>query len=161
MFCWFPPGGDAKDMPEATRAKLAHVGRPEPSADGLDAPQPAFDLGVFENLHWDRYDGRGPRRVPAGLLAVAAPCPRARILVGSHPAGAWADGLSHELAQFGNITAPAAVDARRGMADAAEILRGIKRVITTPSTVALDAALTDRPMALAVDGGGSILPCLY
>jgi len=91
-------------------------------------------------------------------MAVARALPAARILLRTHPAGAWADGLGHELARFGNITTAPAAQTRRDLIGALGILRGIKRVITTPSTIALDAALTGLPVALAADGGGLYAP---
>jgi len=159
VFCWFPDAATPETMPSATRAKLAHVGRPEPPG-GWAGPRtrPAFDLGVFENLHWDRYGEADRTAFQAGLTAVARAMPGARILLRGHPAGAWADGLGHELAQFANITTALAARTRRDVSGAVEILRGIKRVITTPSTIALDAALAGRPVALAVDGGGLYSP---
>lgn len=159
VFCWFPERSTPQDMPAATRAKLAHVGRPEPPGGWAgSSTAPAFDLGVFENLHWDRYTDADRAAFRAGLAATAQALPGARILLRPHPAGAWADDLGHELAQFGNITATPAAQTRRDLIGALEILRGINRVITTPSTIALDAALAGRPVALAVDGGGLYAP---
>jgi hypothetical protein len=159
VFCWFPDAATPETMPSETRAKLAHVGRPEPPGGWAGPPTAqAFDLGVFENLHWDRYSDADRTAFRAGLAATAQALPGARILLRPHPAGAWADGLGHELARFGNITAAPAAQTRRDLMGALEILKGIKRVITTPSTIALDAALIGRPTALAVDGGGLYSP---
>jgi hypothetical protein len=153
VFCWFPGAATPNELPAETRAKLAHVGRPAPPAGWRGAVDPSFDLGVFENLHWDRYDEEDRRRFKEGLIAVARATPESRILVRPHPAGGWADSLRHELAQFRNITPASTLQARRGADGAAEIMKGVRRVITTPSTVALDAALAGAPTALAAGGG--------
>ena len=158
VFCWFPPAETPADLPAATRAKLVHVGRPAP-AGGWSRPGAAtFDLGVFENLHWDRYADADRTRFGEGLLAVARRLPGARILLRPHPAAGWSDALGHQLAPFENITRAGALQARRRLEGGAEILRDVSRVITTPSTVALDAALMGLPVALAVDGGAAYRP---
>ena len=158
LFCWFPPGATPPELPDETRAKLAHLGRPH--APGRDR-QPAgarFDLAVFENLHWDRYTDADRRSFLEGLAATARALPSARILVRPHPAGGWADRVGHELARFGNITPARASDARRESDGGAEVLQGVKRVITTPSTIALDAAQMGIPVALAAPGGDVYAP---
>ena len=113
---------------------------------------------MFENLHWERYSAADRDAFRHGLKAMAAAAPQARILLRPHPAGGWADALGHELAPFPNITTVRASDARASLGGSAELLEGIGRVITTPSTVALDAALARRPVALAADGGDAYRP---
>jgi hypothetical protein len=158
VFCWFPPEAAPGDLPEATRARLAHVGRPAPPGVWGQDPTPAYDLGVFENLHWDRYSDEDRARFRAGLLAVARALPQARILLRPHPAGGWADGLGHELAQFENIRRLGASEGRARLEGGGDLLRSVSRVITTPSTVALDAALAGAPAALACPGGAAYAP---
>jgi len=153
VFCWFPPDATPAGLPAATRAKLVHVGRPAPPGGWIRDPAPAYDLGVFENLHWDRYSDADRDLFRRGLVAVARALPQARILLRPHPAGAWADTLGHELAPFENIRRCHASEARARLEGSAELLRGISRVITTPSTVALDSALAGVPVALATPGG--------
>lgn len=158
VFAWFPPTEAPEDLSGETRAKLACVGRPDPPGGwGRDA-KALYDLGVFENLHWDRYSDADRAGFSEGLLAVARALPEARILLRPHPAGGWADQLGHELAPFQNIVRASAQEARGRLGGGAEILRGISRVITTPSTVALDSALAGAPVALAAPGGGSYRP---
>ena len=158
VFCWFPPEAAPASLPEATRGKLAHVGRPVPPGGWSADRRPAWDLGIFENLHWDRYSDADRAAFREGLLAVARALPSARILVRPHPAGAWADTLGHELAPFDNISRLKSSEARARLGGSVELLRGISRVITTPSTIALDAALAAVPVALAAPGGDVYSP---
>ena len=158
VFCWFPLAMAPADLPPETRAKLDPVGRPAPPGGWDAASAPRYDLGVFENLHWDRYTDADRAGFRDGLLAVARALPGARILLRPHPAGGWSDELGHELAQFENIVRPGAREARGRLDGGAEVLRGISRVITTPSTVALDSALAGVPGALAAPGGASYQP---
>jgi hypothetical protein len=156
VFCWFPQEATPPELSAATRAKLAHVGRP---LAPLPRAGPArFDVGVFENLHWQRYNDADRDAFVAGLSAAARSLPHKRFLLRPHPAAGWADQLSHELVQFGNITAARASEARAGAEGGAEVVRGLGRVITTPSTVALDAAQAGVPVALAADGGPLYAP---
>jgi hypothetical protein len=158
VFCWFAPDAAPADLPQETRARLASVGRPVPPGGwGADA-KPAYALGVFENLHWDRYGDAERTAFREGLMAVARALPEARILLRPHPAGGWADQLGHELAPFENIVRASAQEARGRLGGGADILRRLSRVITTPSTVALDSALAGIPVALAAPGGASYRP---
>jgi hypothetical protein len=156
VFCWFPEGGIPLDLAPATRDKLAHVGRPAPLASGPAGEH--YDVGVFENLHWGRYGPAERDGFLAGLAAAARALPHKHFLLRPHPAGGWADRIGHELAQFENIHAVNAADARSGLASGAEVVRSLGRVITTPSTVALDAAMAGRPIALATPGGAAYDP---
>lgn len=158
VFCWYPPSAAPTDLPAETLPKLVHAGRPAPPGGWGHDAEPSFDLGVFENLHWIRYTDAERRAFQDNLAATAAALPSARILLRPHPAGAWADRLSHELAQFGNITLDRASETRRRLEGGAQVLRGIRRIITTPSTVALDAALSGLPTALAMAGGAVYEP---
>lgn len=156
VFCWFPPSAAPDGLAPETRAKLAHVGRPRPSA--ASHATPGFDVGVFENLHWERYSDVDRAGFVAGLCAAARAHPAKRFLLRPHPAGGWADQLGHELVQFANITRLAASDLRAGAPGGTDVVRGLARVITTPSTVALDAAQAGLPVALAAPGGGTYAP---
>jgi hypothetical protein len=92
------------------------------------------------------------------LIATARALPEARILLRPHPAGGWADDFSHELAPFKNIVRHGAREARVRLDSSAQVLRGIARVITTPSTVAVDSALAGVPVALSPAGGAPYSP---
>ena len=158
VFCWYPPTTAPADLPPETRAKLAAVGRPAPAGGWERDTASLYDLGVFENLHWDRYADADRARFREGLLAVARALPQSRILLRPHPAGGWSDALGHELAQFENIVRPGAQEGRERLDGGVQVLRGISRVITTPSTAALDSALAGIPVALAASGGASYHP---
>ncbi len=158
VFCWFPPESTPADLARGTAEKLAHVGRCTPLGGWRRSAPKTFDVGVFENLHWDRYTDAERQGFLDGLRAVADADPATRILVRPHPAGGWADRLGHELARFPNITTARSDHARADPAGVADLVQGLHRVITTPSTIALDAALAGLPVALAVDGGSLYEP---
>ena len=144
FFCWFPPGMTAS-LPGTFRRKLVHVGRPRYE---LWAPvEQRYAVGVFENLHAAHYGEADRQAFVRGVEALAAT--GAPILLRPHPAGCWSAGL--DLGAWPNVTL-----ATDGSGQAA--VASVARVITTPSTVVLDAAQADRPVALAGDGGALYRP---
>lgn len=146
------------DVPEETRQKCLGVGCPK-YIHPPDA-RPSFShprqklVVVFENLHWTRYDETYRNHFMQDVTRLAQQCPETTVLVKPHHAGRW---LTHTVAEelprqelpwaenvviadpcqpeWETFTAPALL----ALADAA---------ITTPSTVALDAARAQCPVAV-------------
>jgi hypothetical protein len=144
FFCWLPAAMTATAA-EAIRAKLAHVGRPR---RGPDTPIPVrHAVGVFENLHAERYTDADRNAFAQGFAALASA--GAPVLLRPHPAGRWSRGL--DLSRWPNVTLDTAGPGQAAVMSAA-------RIITTPSTVVLDAAQAGRPVALAGDGGETYRP---
>lgn len=142
---WSEPPDGAPLTPEHVT-----VGRPR-----LPVPEapPAFDIGVFENLHWERYRDDDRDGFLKGLMGLAEARPNLSILVRAHPAGGWLDQQAAALARFAHVTfEPSTAAGRRHTAGPA-VAASVAKVITTPSTVALDSALANRPVALTHDGG--------
>jgi hypothetical protein len=106
-------------------------------------------VGVFEYLHWHRYDDDYRAFFIAGVQRLAEAFPEITFLVKPHHAGMW-------LTSRFSGTAPAA--ANLVIADPAappweshtapSLLGRMMAVITTPSTVALDAARRHLPTAV-------------
>ena len=144
FFCWFPPEMNAQ-FPEAVRARLCHVGRPRPAP--RPAAEPRYAVGVFENLHAERYSEADRAAFVEGFEALAAT--GAPILLRPHPAGRWSAGLA--LADRSNVTVEAGGSGQAAVDASA-------RIVTTPSTVVLDAAQAGRPVALAGEGGETYRP---
>lgn len=135
VLAWGPPGSYPADLPPETRTKLAHVGRPPP----CDLAEPV-DVAVFENLHWDRYADVERESFRRGLNALLANARGQRIAVRTHPAGGWLDGYLASLRASPNVIAIDSQRARSEFQSGRAIAAAARRVITTPSTVALDAA---------------------
>ncbi len=113
---------------------------------------------MFENLHWQRYGEDDRAAFLAGLQALAEARPALRVLVRPHPAGGWGDRLLAGLERFGQVSVQRAEQARASLDGPAELMGMVGKVITTPSTIALDAALAGRPVALAAYGGEPYRP---
>lgn len=157
LFTWGSLALLPTETPAQTRRKCLPVGCPKLitgfSAQG--APQvPGHPEGnrlvvVFENLHWSRYSDGYREKFLQDLAQTAADCPQVTFLVKPHHAGLWLtqryQGQVPKAAnliiadpkapQWEAFTAPALIE----LADA---------VITTPSTVAVDAARAKVPVAV-------------
>lgn len=150
LFCWGRAGAE----------QAAGTG-PEPVIVGRAATpvgEPKFDLGVFENLHWDRYAEAERTRVLDRLTATAHAFRDLRLLVRSHPAGGWMDRAADDLAGLSNVHVQTSAQSRAEPGSGLAAAAACARVITTPSTVALDAAAAGRRVALALDGGDAYRP---
>jgi hypothetical protein len=137
VFTWHPEALTAS-LPESIKSRLRHVGRPMLPRPTVE--EPAFDVGVFENLHSDAYSEEDRASFHAGLRALGES--GLSVLLKPHPAGRWSAGQALPPGSI-HLADPA---------PASSAIARVGRVITTPSTVVLDAALLDRPVALALPG---------
>ena len=138
------------------REKAVAVGCPKRAFHRSDfADFPHADrpfIAVFENLHWRRYDDAYRARFVSDLAATAEAAPDMRFVVKPHMGGQWfvRSGSAPPLPSNVEIAHPAAARWRRFTADA--FLAHASAAITTPSTIALDAARYGVPAALVTYG---------
>ena len=152
--------GDVERLTEAadpaTRAKVIPVGCPKRHLrreDAADFPLAGRQfIAVFENLHWWRYDGEYRRRFVQDLIDSAIAAPDLVFLLKPHMGGRWFTKEQAGRRLPPNLIAadPGAPQWRRFTADS--FLAHAAGVITTPSTIALDAARYDLPTALVAYG---------
>ena len=109
-------------------------------------------IAVFENLHWRRYNDAYRKRFVSDLAATAEAAPDLSFVVKPHMGGQWfvRGGAKAALPSNVEIAHPGAARWRRFTADA--FLAHALAVITTPSTIALDAARYGVPAALVTYG---------
>lgn len=150
VFCWFPSNAVPAETPAENRPKLRHVGRPAP-LDRSGKPAMAYEVGVFENLHSERYGAPQRERVRAGVSALAEM--GLNVLIRPHPAGGWSEALTDLGADHPNLRIQSVAAVRQDMAGVTAAVLCCRRVITTPSTVVMDAMQLKRPIVLAVPGG--------
>jgi hypothetical protein len=139
------------------REKTVPVGCPKQLFGRSDFPGfPLADrpfIAVFENLHWRRYNDRYRKRFVTDLAATADASPDQTFVVKPHMGGQWFIRSGPAARAFPAnvvIADPQSVQWRRFTADA--FLAHAAAVITTPSTIALDAARYGVPTALATYG---------
>jgi len=110
-------------------------------------------VGIFENLHWHRYDAAYREAFVAGARALAEAFPQVLFVLKPHHAGLWLtsqyEGQPPAAANL-LVADPQSPAWERHTAGA--LLGHLSAVITTPSTVALDAARAGLPVAVAAHG---------
>lgn len=139
---------------DSVRTRCISVGCPKPATtdpadlgDLLTKDRPV--IGIFENLHWHRYDDTYRQAFLEAVGQLAENFPQVTFLVKPHHAGLW---LTHRYegqrpaASNLVIADPQTTPWENHTASA--LLGIMTAVITTPSTVALDAARYSLPVAV-------------
>ncbi|HXF94301.1 MAG TPA: hypothetical protein VNK46_16225 [Nitrospiraceae bacterium] len=156
IFTWGPVSQLHERVQVETRRKCVPVGCPKTTEDEspwLRIPGGRPLVAVFENLHWTRYSEAYRHSFVADLVAVAAELPGVDFLVRPHPAGRWLTGRGgRSVAKLDNLLVADPGSPGWVRISAVHVLRRATAVITTPSTIALDAARLDRPVAVAAYG---------
>ncbi|HEX4097585.1 MAG TPA: hypothetical protein VHX64_12705, partial [Caulobacteraceae bacterium] len=153
IFIWGAPEGLAPWVPEETRAKVVPAGSPKAvplpaAAPGLHQGHWPEVVGVFENLHWHRFSELYLERCLEDLEQAAIARPSTLFLVKPHHAGRWLSRNRARLAERPNLVIIDPTDSAWEPHTAPALIASVDRVLTTPSTVALDAARTGRPVAV-------------
>lgn len=154
IYIWGPRETLHPRLDASVRERCVPVGCPKqahvPAADlsGL-VPAGGPIVGIFENLHWHRYPDTYRRLFLDAVEALAAGYPQTSFLVKPHHAGVWLS-RRHEgerpAAPNIFIADPQAPEWEQHTA--AALLPNVSAVVTTPSTVALDAARIGLPVAV-------------
>lgn len=101
-------------------------------------------VGVFENLHWERYSQEYRLRFLDQLQIAAQDRPELLFEVRPHPAGRWFLRRGPPLRLENVVVVEQDLD---GL-PVETVMAGLDAVITTPSTIALDACVAGRPVAV-------------
>jgi hypothetical protein len=140
------------------RARCISVGCTKPAttepadlAELLPMGQPV--IGIFENLHWHRYDDTYRHAFLEAVGQLVKSFPQVTFLVKPHHAGLW---LTHRYeGQRPAASNLVIADPQKSPWEnhtASGLLGNMTAVITTPSTVALDAARYSLPVAVFAGG---------
>lgn len=158
LFVWFPEEHTPETVQAALRPRLIHVGRPtlkRTAPSDLLGALVDFDrvAAVFENLHWNRYDGGWRRRFLTDCAEFAAADPGRAVVLKPHHGGLWSVRNKHLIPQWpSNLIVADPTDPFWEPHTAPALLQIADLVITTPSTVALDAVQAGKPVAVAAYG---------
>ena len=138
-----------------TREKAIAVGCPKKLAILDNVPTVAKGdrpiIGVFDNLHWHRYDEKYLAAFLGDLEAIAVKRKEFRFVLKSHP-DSVRNRNSRMLARLGhmqNVEVADLLEEEKETLTTPWLLSHALGVITTPSTVALDASLARVPTAVA------------
>ncbi len=144
------------EVSDATRMKCVPVGCPKlhqvETADlsALIDPE-ACVVGVFENLHWHRYSEDYRQFFLEGVMALADRYPNVTFLIKPHHAGLWLTSrYQGDKPAAMNLIIADPKQAEWERYTAGGLLGRMKAVITSPSTVALDAAMQALPIAVVM-----------
>lgn len=142
------------EVDPSTRARCIAVGCTKPAfipagAVGDLLPKGMPVVGVFENLHWHRYSDAYRKFFLDGIEALAEAFPDICFLVKPHHAGMWLTSrFTGARPSQPNIIIANPADPNWEPYTASELLGHMNAVVTTPSTVVLDAARRGLPVAV-------------
>ena len=153
IFTWCATDDLADWIAPETRAAVVPVGSPK-TVPNFASPTPLHQgfwtrtVGVFENLHWARFSEVYRERFLEDMRDAAAANPDTLFLIKPHHAGRWTSRQRNRIAQAANLVVVDPTDSAWEPHTAPTLIASVDRVLTTPSTVALDAARTGRPVAV-------------
>jgi len=152
IFTWAAVDRLHPDADADVRARCVAVGCPTiVTPPALDLPPLAAGpvVAVCENLHWERYSARHAAAFVADLVAAARRFPAITFFVRPHPRGRWlAKQPGGTLPRLPNLVLGDPEEKRHARYGGRELWPRVAAVVTTPSTVALDAARAGRPVAV-------------
>lgn len=109
-------------------------------------------VGIFENLHWDRYNDQYRSDFLENLVKTATRFPEICFLIKPHHAGVWLNKILAEtqvsVAWPQNIYVVDIADSFWEQYTGNQIVGACDAVITTPSTIAVDSSLCGVPVAV-------------
>lgn len=106
-------------------------------------------VGVFENLHWERYSDEYRTAFLQNLIFAARQNTECCFLIKPHPAGRWFSLSNSERCDLpGNVVTIDEHDAFLQQLSGTQLAGLVDAVITTPSTIAVDAAIAKVPIAV-------------
>ncbi len=154
IYIWGPLQTLHPDIPSQTRVKCLPIGCTKPAhsisvnLSGL-LPAEGIIVGVFENLHWNRYTDDYRRFFLDGVQRLATSFPHITFLVKPHHAGVWLTSRhTGDRPDAPNLIIADPQDPAWEPFTATQLLGHLHAVITSPSTVVLDAARIGLPVAV-------------
>lgn len=154
IFTWGSLDNLHPDIPAETLQKCIPVGCPKPIIS--ESPEiktlsedSAIFVGIFENLHWHRYSENYRSFFLTAVEQIAMLYPNVKFLVKPHNAGMWLTSRHKgNKPEVKNIIIADPSSSEWSGVTAPQLLNRLSAVITTPSTVALDAARVMLPTAV-------------
>ena len=154
IYIWGPLATLHPQVGAATRLKCVSVGCVKPAREPIAKlkgllPEKAIVVGVFENLHWHRYSDGYRHFFLEGVTSLARKFPEVVFLVKPHHAGLWLTSrFKGERPTDENVVIADPRDLAWEAHTAGSLMGHMNAVITTPSTVAMDAARHGLPVAV-------------
>lgn len=133
------------------KQRIKSVGCPKPVALSVlqKTPLDSIDkkiIGIFENLHWHRYSQKYQEDFLCALVESATKYPEIIFFIKPHPAGMWLTSrFKGTIPEASNIIIADPISSDWERFSINDFLVKLSGVISTPSTVALDAARMNIP----------------
>lgn len=136
-----------------TRSKCIAVGCPKninSATKKVEIPQRRkYLIVIFENLHWERYNDEYRNSFLKDIEKTSLHFPDTTFLIKPHHAGVWlTEKYQGKLPSADNIIIANPQDPRWEAFTAPALIAVADAAITTPSTVALDAARSECPVGV-------------
>lgn len=159
VFAWNGAARLPSIIDPSTRRKVVDGGLPGPLDDRIFGPWrqklslPAEGrkvIGVFENLHWTRFSDSYRQNFLADLQAATEAFPELFFLMKPHPEGRWlTQRFGGKRPANDNLIVADPAAPIWNLLTAPSLMPLLDGVISTPSKVALDAAVAGVPTAIA------------
>ncbi len=140
-----------KNISDQTRRKCTSVGcaKTYPSKAQLHFGN-KFVVTFFENLHWNRYSNLYREQFLKDLHTLSETYPEIQFLLKSHHAGQWTTKNKKNHPKFlTNVMILDPTDPRWEPHTGPEYILVSNLIVTTPSTIACDAAVMGKPVVVA------------
>ncbi len=152
IFTWVSKEFLNPKVPAATKNKCIRIGCPKKSSPVVSLPELpdswkkfSSKISIFENYHWGRFSDNARKNFIDDLESVAITHPDKLFIVKPHHAGQWLTKRykGRKISQP-NIMILDPADSNWQPYTAPAVIEHSDLVITTPSTVVLDAALQNK-----------------
>ncbi len=156
IFLWGPEELLLPNVRQETKNKCVSVGLVRNKAELLTNENimlPKQELytqfvGVFENLHWHRYSKIYVEKFLEGIDFLVNKFDEVMFIIKPHPAGKWiTERYMGDKPKGSNIYIIEADDSLNSL-PLDILIRKFSAIITTPSTIAIDAAINNLPIAV-------------
>jgi hypothetical protein len=154
ILTWGGPDTYHPKIHPGNRAKCIPIGFPKNISAPPTEAQPispySVNVGIFENLHWTRYSDAYRSAFLHALNAVARARPDLGFVVRPHQSGMWlTNRYQGDVPTAANIIVLSPATPEWKHLTARQMFPALSAIITSPSTVAIDAAVAGIPIAIA------------
>ncbi len=143
IFTWNHPELLPEWVDDEVRLRCVPVGRSKPIVSGApfeDVIRKKATIGVYENLHWKLYSDDFRRDFVEAIRQIAMNRPSVDIVVIPHPAGLWAIKYMTQTHLPANLRVLNPTTPAMSKTTGLDLLPNFRQIITTPSTIVVDAA---------------------
>jgi len=154
IYTWCVEENLHPEITEENKRKCIPIGCPKyfpKQQPVVETDRDSFEcvIGVFENLHWLRYSDDYRAMFLDSLNASLQEFKDTLFLLRPHQAGQWlTKRFKGTIPSSDNLQILSPADKRFAKLNARQLFPSIDAVVTTPSTVAIDAVLAELPVAV-------------